>query len=153
MKDELQTTLYDKYKSLFCNVGKSPTESCMAFGVECGDGWYEILSSLCFLINQHERNIDGQTDYKRKEDPNYVSDYYPVKFDQIKEKFGGLRVYISGGDEYVRGLISMAEGWSYKSCERCGEKGSPNKKGWIITLCDNCRKLTQGHKETNRECE
>lgn len=120
-------------------------ESCMAFGIECGDGWYEILSSLCFLINQHERNIQGQTEYKQKENPDYTSGYYPVIFQQIKEKFGGLRVYYGGGDDYVDGLVSMAEAWSYKTCEVCGERGKPNKSGWIVTLCDNCR----GKNESN----
>ena len=140
MKDELQKTLYEKYPSLFSNVGKSPMESCMAFGIDCGgDGWYNIISDLCFLINQYERNIDGQTKYKQKENPDYVSDYHPVVFQQIKEKFGGLRIYFGGGDDYVDGLVDMAEAWSYKTCEQCGEKGSPNKTGWITTLCDNCR--------------
>ena len=32
----------------------------------------------------------------------------------------------------------MAECWSYKSCERCGEKGSKRGKGWITVLCDQC---------------
>lgn len=132
--------LYEKYPVLFENRTKSPMESCMAFGVECGEGWYDILNSICFLVDQHERNIDGQTKYKKKKNPDYVSDYHPVKFDQIKEKFGGLRVYFSGGDEYVRGLISLAEAWSYKTCENCGERGTPNKKGWIIVLCEGCRK-------------
>jgi hypothetical protein len=139
MKDELQQELYNNYQSLFRDVGKSPMESCMAFGIECGDGWYEILSSLCFLINQHERNIEGQTKYKQKENPDYVSNYHPVIFQQIKQKFGGLRVYYGGGDDYIDGLVSMVEGWSYRTCEVCGERGKPNKSGWIVTLCDNCR--------------
>lgn len=129
MKDELQNELYNNYWSLFRDVGKSPAESCMAFGIECGDGWYEILSSLCFLIHQYEKNIEAQTK------PNY----YPVKFHQIKEKFGGLRVYFSGGDDYLDGLVEMAERWSYRTCEICGEKGKPNQKGWITTLCNSCR--------------
>ena len=145
MKDKLQQKLYDQYPNLFTDRHKSPIESCMAFGIECGDGWYEILSSLCFLINQHERNIQGQTEYKQKENPDYTSDYYPVIFQQIKEKFGGLRVYYGGGDDYVDGLVSMAEAWSYKTCEVCGEKGSPNKTGWITTLCDNCRSKNESN--------
>jgi hypothetical protein len=139
MDQELQDKLYEKYPQLFSNRNKSPKESCMAWGCECGNGWFDIISNLCWYIKQHEDNIIGQTKWKQQTNPDYISDYIPVKFDQIKEKFGGLRVYLSGGDEYVRGLVSMAEGFSYKICEVCGERGSPNKGGWISTLCDSCR--------------
>ena len=73
--------------------------------------------------------------------PNDQSDldYVPVKFDQIKSKFGGLRIYYSGGDNYVKGVVGMAEEYSYKVCEVCGNSGKPNKSGWITTLCDSCR--------------
>jgi hypothetical protein len=101
----------------------------MARGIECNNGWYELLGSVCWRIFQHDRNIA---------DPEYI----PVKFDQIKEKYGGLRVYYSGGDDYVRGIISMAEEYSYKVCGVCGNAGKPNKGGWITTLCESCRKET-----------
>lgn len=140
MKQELQQKLYDKYPDLFSNKDKSIRESCMGWGIEVnGDGWYDILSSLCFMIKQHEDNNIWQTEYKQKTDATYTSDYYPVKFDQIKEKFGGLRIYFTGGDSYIEGLVSMAESFSYQICELCGERGKPNKGGWISTLCENCR--------------
>jgi len=135
MQNDLQNELYEKYPKLFENRHKPVTESCMAFGVECGDGWYVILSNLCQEIAQHEKNISDQ----QKHFPEETGDYWPVRFDQIKEKFGGLRVYYTGGDEFVRGLVSMADAISYSVCEACGEKGKPNENGWISTLCDNCR--------------
>lgn len=143
MKQELQQELYDKYPELFSNKDKSIMESCMGWGIECGDGWYDILSSLCWMIKQQEDNIRSQTEYKQQKDVTYTSDYYPVKFDQIKEKFGGLRVYFTGGDSYIEGLVSMAESFSYKICEVCGERGKPNEGGWISTLCDKCRNKDQ----------
>jgi hypothetical protein len=137
-------TLYTKYPLLFDNRHKSPMESCLAFGVECNLGWHELLSSLCWRISQHEKNIE---DRKRilADQPEKIKtelEYVPVKFDQVKEKYGGLRVYFSGGDDYVDGLVSMAEEYSYKVCEVCGNAGKPNKGGWITTLCDNCRSMT-----------
>lgn len=139
MDQELENKLYEKYPNLFSNKDKDVRSSCMAFGCEHGDGWYEILSSLCFMVKQHEDNDRWRTEYKQKENPDYVSEYVPVKFDQIKEKFGGLRIYFSGGDEYIEGLVSMAESFSYQVCELCGERGKPNNGGWITTLCDKCR--------------
>jgi len=129
MDAELQNQLYEKYPDLFSNKNKSRRESCMARGIECNNGWYELLGSVCWRIFQHDRNIA---------DPEYI----PVKFDQIKEKYGGLRVYYSGGDDYVRGIISMAEEYSYKVCGVCGNAKKPNKGGWITTLCESCREKT-----------
>jgi len=123
MTEKSWDTLYEKYPDLFSNIDNK--HSCMAFGIECNIGWYDILSSVCYRIKQYEKNKK--------------SDYYPVTFDQIKEKWGGLRIYHSGGDDYVDGVIIMAEEMSYKICERCGCPGSPNKQGWVMTLCDNCR--------------
>ena len=125
MTEKSWDTLYEKYPALFANKDKTPMQSCMAFGIECNIGWYDIISSVCYRITQHEKNKK--------------SDYYPVTFDQIKEKWGGIRIYHSGGDNYIQGVIAMAEEMSYKICERCGCPGSPNKQGWIMTLCDNCR--------------
>lgn len=134
MSPEKEQELYDKYPELFQNRNLPPTKSLICFGCEHSDGWYGILSSLCFKIKQHETNINEQLKYNT--DPEYKLDYTPVKFDQIKEKFGGLRVYYCGGDEYVCGMVSMAEAISYQICEECGNKGGPNKGGWIKTTCE-----------------
>lgn len=133
MQEELQQKLFEKYPNLFENRHKSIQESCMAWGIECDDGWYDILNNLCHEITQNEINATNEKGFR------YNKDYVPVKFDQIKEKFGGLRIYCSGGDDHARGLKDMAEAMSYCICEHCGNKGRPNKSGWITTLCENCR--------------
>jgi hypothetical protein len=134
MDQELQNKLFDKYPRLFENRTKSARESCLHFGIETGKGWYELLSSLCHRITNHEENIEF-----RIKNGWITTLYVPVTFDQVKEKFGGLRIYFSGGDDYVFGAVGMAEEYSYKICELCGNAGKPNKEGWISTLCDNCR--------------
>lgn len=136
MNEELENKLYEDFPALFENRHKSAAESCMYWGVACGDGWYDLIHDLCSLIQNGESNARSRLKYENK-DPN---EFIPVKFDQIKEKFGGLRVYYSGGNDYIRGAISMAEVMSYKICEVCGNKGYPDKNGWISTLCDAHRK-------------
>ncbi|NDD85120.1 hypothetical protein EBZ38_12720 [bacterium] len=146
MKQELQDRLFKKYPTLFENKDKSIQESCMAWGIECNDGWYELLSSVCWRISQHEKNIADRIRIRNeagKENDQSDLDYVPVKFDQIKEKFGGIRIYYTGGDDYVDGIISLADEMSYKICEVCGNAGKPNKGGWITVLCDEHRKMTQ----------
>jgi hypothetical protein len=136
MDEELQNILFEKYPDLFSNRTKSPKESCMSWGCDIGNGWYDLLSSVCWRISQHEEYIKTRKKYKLTD---AEEEYYPVKFDQVKEKYGGLRIYYSGGDDYVEGAISMAEEMSYKICEICGNSGKPNKGGWITTLCNSCR--------------
>lgn len=136
MSPELENKLYEDFPLLFDNRHKSPIESPMSFGIECNSGWYDLIRSVCYEITEHEKHIKNRLKYEGKDERNGIS----VRFDQIKEKFGGLRIYYSGGDDYVRGVINMAEDMSFKICEVCGNKGIPNKNGWITTLCDGCRK-------------
>ena len=58
-----------------------------------------------------------------------------VTLDQVKEKFGTLRFYYSGGDDYISGLVSMAESMSGVTCETCGKPGTSTGGGWIKTAC------------------
>lgn len=59
---------------------------------------------------------------------------------QVKEKFGGLRFYTSGSNDFFNGMVAMAEAASYRICEQCGKPGKPRSGGWILTLCDDCEK-------------
>ena len=136
MDADLENTLYSKYPNFFSNKDKSPMESCMSMGIECGNGWYDLINSICWEIQQRNKNIESRNKYNPENNEKLID----FKFDQIKEKFGGLRIYYSGGDDYVRGLVDLAETMSYTICENCGNKGQPNKNGWIMTLCSGCRK-------------
>lgn len=55
---------------------------------------------------------------------------------QVKEKFGTLRFYYSGGDDIVSGIVRMADSMSEVMCEECGAPGVTRSGGWIRTLCD-----------------
>ena len=94
-------------------------------GFACGEGWWPILEALCGQIQHH-------IDWKNKQG-NVV---HQVTVAQIKEKFGGLRFYYSGGDEAIDGMVRMAESWAARSCEECGAPGKSRDGGWIKTLCD-----------------
>ena len=127
MKEELQQKLYDSYPKIFRQKDLPATETCMCWGIACEDGWYTILDTLCREIQFH---IDKRYGYD-----NTVRQ---VEAEQIKEKFGGLRFYYSGGDNGIEGMVRLAEALSYKTCEWCGNPGETQKKGWIITLCQPC---------------
>ncbi len=94
-------------------------------GFAVGKGWYPIIERLSASIQQHIEFAN------RKEEV-----CPPVVVEQIKEKFGGLRFYYQGGDEYIHGMVRMAEEWAGIACEECGGIGKRRSGGWIRTLCD-----------------
>ena len=106
MSPEHEQQLKDKYPTLFTNT---------LWGFECGDGWYTLIDELssCIVAYKHD-----------------------VVADQVKEKFGQLRFYITGGDRYIDGMITLAEHMSARVCEQCGKPGQMRGAGWIVTLCD-----------------
>jgi hypothetical protein len=58
---------------------------------------------------------------------------------QVKSKFGSLRFYYVGGDEFTQGAVSLAERFSRKVCERCGSPAQvKSTRGWLSVLCDRC---------------
>lgn len=65
----------------------------------------------------------------------------PVTIDQYKEKWATLRVYHSGGDDVVDGMIRYAEYLSTLTCQETGEAGQMYKKGsWYARLSPKCAK-------------
>lgn len=127
MKPELQDKLVRKYPKIFEMVGSTPQESCMCWGIDCGDGWYWLIDKLC-------EELQNSIDKTYPASPQVVAA-------QVKEKFGGLRFYINGGTDEQYGAIHFAESLSYYICEECGslENVSRTEKGWIRTLCEKCK--------------
>ena len=142
MKEELVNKLHQTYPLLF------PRKT----WPECGDGWFNLINTLCHNIQSHidnsKRRYDWAIEHNRKlaEDPSYAAfDREPrkvnepaaqVEVQQIKEKFGGLRFYVNHGDDVVYGMTHFSENLSYQLCEECGNQGTRREGGWIRTLCD-----------------
>jgi len=121
MRKELQNKLYAKYPKLLSNLHEDPklNSSPLAWdGIDVGDGWYDIIDTLCEEITRHSQSCQAQ---------------------QIKEKFGGLRFYIDSGDEQIWKLIRKAEDTAYIVCELCGSFENIGKTdGWTTTMCKDC---------------
>ena len=147
MRQELDKLLCEKYPKLMVNRNKPMIETCMCWGFECGDGWFNILDRLMSNIQHHidwkEKQRQWAIDFNSKAAPEAmreVPEIIPqVTLDQVKEKFGTLRFYYSGGDEYISGLVSMAESMSGVTCEECGNPGETKGQGWLVTLCETHR--------------
>lgn len=125
MRKELDDQLVSKYPEIFRNRHGDPRQTLMYFGFDCGDGWYDLIDLLCKAIQSY---IDQNAECVQ------------VVAAQVKEKFGSLRFYYNGGDEYVAGLVSFAEIMSIGICEFCGTNQNVTKRmeGWIRHLCSEC---------------
>lgn len=121
MNSEKTKELFAKYPTFF-KPEKGPMETLMCFGLECDEGWYDILDRLFKAI----------TDLKPEKTFEVI---------QVKEKFGGLRVYCDYSTDEIEDLIMKAEEESYRTCEICGKPGKMcSDGGWMKTLCPDCAK-------------
>jgi hypothetical protein len=115
---------------MMVNRNKDMQETCMCWGFECGDGWFDLLNQLMGNIQHHIDWKEKQRNWAiewNKENPNEPREIpklvSQVTLDQVKEKFGTLRFYYTGGDDRIDGMVTLAEGMSGVICEGCGNPG------------------------------
>jgi hypothetical protein len=198
MKKELDVKLVKDFPNLYADRNASIMNSCMGFGFECDDGWYQIIYDLseklekeivqfgkqhpevykrCYRCSCKRENHQYQGNrclsIHKIQTKWYVNNYskkfrlrFPLKlqqfvnkvlglffyelrschcdrFDpslprasQVKEKYGTLRFYMSGGTDKIYEFIDEAERKSAQTCEVCGAHGDLRVGGWLKTLCD-----------------
>ena len=104
------------------NEDKTPYD----FESDVGSGWRD----LC--IRTFRKIADA---YSR-----HNADWSQFALLQIKEKFGGLCIYLGGMEsglyEDVDSIVDDAEDESFTICEVCGKPGKLYKTGWMKTLCE-----------------
>jgi hypothetical protein len=157
MKRELDEALCAKYPLIFKDRNASMQVTAMCWGLECGNGWYNIIDTLCGLLTSDYRSAKSRYDhlletgvgnilYGAKTVTQEALDEAKAKLDeetlkvpvavQVKEKFGGLRFYVQAATDKHYNFISFAENMSYRTCEDCGAPGKTYTDGWHTTLCD-----------------
>jgi hypothetical protein len=163
MHKDFEAKLVNDFPTIFKFYGGDPKDTCMAWGMSCGDGWFDLIYDMCDRVDQlcktHPKDIE-------------------VVADQVKEKFGGLRFYYHVNKkqswfeklnskfhrfmgrhmwgrmaqrvdkfrkkfyktiyEEIDDVISDAEINSYVTCENCGRAGTRRGGGWVRTLCEQC---------------
>lgn len=123
MTQKLQDKLISNYKKYFKYFYlEEEIEEPIKNGILCGDGWYDLIEDMLDVINKHL---------------NKKIIYFQIK--GIYEKFGRLTIEYSGGDEFVKGAITMTQKSSYKICEFCGSTQKVllnTEKG--KTMCEKC---------------
>lgn len=112
---------FEKYPTLFPS---GETKDSFNYNFTIGKGWKDLVEILFDAIVFYEKHNVNNAKYTQ------------VNIKQVKEKFGSLRFYYSGGDGYIRGLVDIAEMISSTICEVCGEKGEiVNSSGYYHAAC------------------
>ena len=89
--------------------------------LDCGEGWFEIVETICALLS----------------DMNFRKNDTKTHLLCAKEKFGTLRVLVSGREPQAHEWIRFAESHSTRTCEICGGKGTLlYRDGWQRTRCE-----------------
>ena len=147
MKLELEQQLVSNYPNLFKQYGGDPKDTCLAFGIECGDGWYHLIDTLC-------GTIQSEVDWINRLWPELDFSCSAV---QVKEKLGELRFYyeffyktdlpdekmkvLTGSMDRIAGMTFLAENMSETICERCGGKCEREDAPFPRAECDACATL------------
>lgn len=183
MSPHLDKKLCQKYPKIFAQRNLPMSQTAMCWGIDTGDGWYNIIDMLCAAITGHVKwqrelrarrllhkrairravkgdktslinyySVNGKISYYGMERvekdianelagianpvyniPDKIS--YPQAV-QVKEKFGTLRFYTDSGNEFIDGVIRMAENMSAVTCETCGNAGKLRGMGWRYVACN-----------------
>ena len=141
MLEELENKIYEIAPILYKQKDLDETVTCMCWGFECPDSWFDLLKELTIEL---ETSINNK--YKGK---------YECVAQQVKEKYGSLRFY---GEikilienptkddlslskklyEQFQELVDKAEYKSEKICCECGKPATKTSSGWIAHFCDEC---------------
>ena len=90
------------------------------------DGWKRAFGIQ--LCEDLKTALNGRTDWR---------------IEQIKEKFGALRIYANYETQEISDVIDKYEALSAKTCWKCGAPATKYSTGWILPWCDNCREEGQ----------
>ncbi|MHB8919415.1 MAG: hypothetical protein ACYC3N_00070 [Halothiobacillus sp.] len=122
MNQELDDLLCASYPKIFAR--RHAKDSTMQYGFCCGDGWFNLIDSLC-------TSLQYMTDERGAPQP---------VASQVKEKFGQLRFYMTCGEfeatEAQISVIELAGILSARTCEECGCPGRiVANAGWWSVRC------------------
>lgn len=143
-----QAALLERYPTMFDRLIREDA-------LQIEPGWFPVVELLCDEVNK-------LLPFRLRK---------AFHWDQIKEKFGGLRAYFAGGPYYldvlgqgtvlvpdqtrkhsltdtqidaIQALVSEAEKLSYQICQYCGSRGKTrNLEGILATLCERCAKASK----------
>lgn len=130
MNSQLIKQLFDECPLIYRKKDDGAETIVLRRGVECGDGWFQLI---------HQLSLGIESIAQRMQRENVPISMIP-HVSQVKEKFGGLRVYLDKSAAGVDEVVDVARQRAAKTCELCGQLGKKRitKSEWVMVLCDNC---------------
>jgi predicted transport protein len=115
-------------KYYFIKPDPTYQDNLMEFGWECGEGWFPIIEEA---LNKIEEIIEKMP---KKEQKVFKKSFEIL---QIKQKLGGLRIYVNMRTDEIVETIVEAEEKAEQTCEVCGKPGKLREVNrWLFTSCD-----------------
>lgn len=112
-------------KSLYELIAEYPIFQGTPCGVSVRSGWVPLLEDLA----------------------KDLADVQGLQVLQVKQKFGGLRVYVDSEDPRVFEAVARVEERALRTCEACSggdDVKTSFDKGRVQTLCKLCRTSDEG---------
>jgi len=121
------------------------------FGIECGDGWFDIIAECAGKIEEYNNSLKPKNilhilwikfadRFLSKIFWKYQIPFFPsapVRAVQIKEKYGLLNIYLDNYIEVADDATDKAYQKSETICEVCGKPGKMREdRGWYFTACN-----------------
>lgn len=125
MSPDRTARLFAAFPHLYRGRHLPLTENLMSWGLQCDDGWFDLVYHLSQQITDYAAHTPAVQDMMASE---------------VKEKCGTLRFSVRGADAHIHTLIDAAEAQSWEMCERDGSPGRLRRQPglWQKTLCDAC---------------
>lgn len=132
MREELDQALVKDFPNLYRH--RKNESYCIWWGIAVGDGWEPMIRELSAKLEALIVALPKRQQAK----------YFAT---QVKEKFGGLRFYMSKATDEMRALLDEAETKSFETCESCGSPGTLRRGSWITVACDPCEEKRKAAKK------
>ncbi len=146
MRKEFEDRLYEVAPVFYSEKDLDAQKTCMCFGFECGDGWFEPLldfskevarineiamkSHICFVASQIKEKFGEIRVY-------WHTKSFPGMCDRIPDREDAMQLY-----QMMNNAINTLVVRCRNTCENCGTTNHIiTTDGWIQRLCKKCAKL------------
>jgi hypothetical protein len=140
MTPELEIQLVQQFPEFFKDYLGDPKKTAMSFGIQTDDGWFDLIKQaaarLTFQTSQLPEDERGE-----------------YRASTIKEKFGGLIIYMTKSTPKMLDICEDILKKSRKTCEVCSAFGKlVDFNGCVKTVCSTCEaKIIASEKDGQKQ--